>query len=275
MGPQTFTNLIFTHSPLSTRQLVLSAHLDSKYFPPSSPSHGKFIGATDSAVPCVVLFDLAESLTSWLDARKERIRQEGGEQGREDGEQGEGLRIVFFDGEEAFQDWSGIDSIYGAKHLVERWEKPDSLPKGFRELLRERGTRGKVWPKNELERTSHLVLLDLLGAKGPIIRNFYKTTGWFFDEFRESEQKLGQMGLLWPSVGGGGEEYDKVSNEAGRKEKSFFVDRRLPQSWIGTIEDDHLPFLKKGVPVVHLISVPFPKVWHTIGVSFSHHTLLV
>ena len=32
--------------------------------------------------------------------------------------------------------------------------------------------------------------------------------------------------------------------------------------------DDHLPFLAKGVPVVHLIPVPFPSVWHkmTVGI---------
>jgi glutaminyl-peptide cyclotransferase len=28
------------------------------------------------------------------------------------------------------------------------------------------------------------------------------------------------------------------------------------------IEDDHIPFSERGVPVVHLIPVPFPKVWH-------------
>ncbi|VDP61238.1 unnamed protein product [Schistosoma mattheei] len=31
------------------------------------------------------------------------------------------------------------------------------------------------------------------------------------------------------------------------------------------IEDDHIPFVEKGVPVLHLIPLPFPKVWHTIA----------
>lgn len=30
--------------------------------------------------------------------------------------------------------------------------------------------------------------------------------------------------------------------------------------------DDHLPFLHRGVPVVHMIPVPFPVVWHTLAV---------
>ena len=30
------------------------------------------------------------------------------------------------------------------------------------------------------------------------------------------------------------------------------------------IQDDHIPFLRKGVPVLHLIASPFPEVWHTM-----------
>lgn len=29
------------------------------------------------------------------------------------------------------------------------------------------------------------------------------------------------------------------------------------------IEDDHLPFLRRGVKILHLIPYPFPSVWHT------------
>ena len=29
------------------------------------------------------------------------------------------------------------------------------------------------------------------------------------------------------------------------------------------IEDDHLPFMRRGVKIVHLIPYPFPSVWHT------------
>lgn len=111
-GMKPFTNLIFTHDPDATRRLVLSAHLDSKYFP-THPAD-QFVGATDSAAPCAMMLDVAEALTKWLDMRKERVvGREGGEEGRET--QGETLQIVFFDGEEAFKDWTNTDSIYGAK----------------------------------------------------------------------------------------------------------------------------------------------------------------
>ena len=31
------------------------------------------------------------------------------------------LQMVFFDGEEAFVEWSQTDSLYGARHLAEKW----------------------------------------------------------------------------------------------------------------------------------------------------------
>ena len=29
-----------------------------------------------------------------------------------------------------------------------------------------------------------------------------------------------------------------------------------------SIDDDHKPFERKGVPILHIISSPFPSVWH-------------
>lgn len=31
------------------------------------------------------------------------------------------LRLIFFDGEEAFKTWTKSDSLYGSKHLAELW----------------------------------------------------------------------------------------------------------------------------------------------------------
>lgn len=33
-----------------------------------------------------------------------------------------GLMLIFFDGEEAFQEWTSTDSIYGSRHLASKWE---------------------------------------------------------------------------------------------------------------------------------------------------------
>lgn len=112
-GLKPFTNLIFTHDPLAVRRIVLSAHLDSKFYP-TFPEN-QFVGATDSAAPCALLLDLAQGLTEWLEGRRVRVEKAGGEEGGEG--QAETLQIVFFDGEEAFKDWTATDSIYGARFV--------------------------------------------------------------------------------------------------------------------------------------------------------------
>jgi hypothetical protein len=59
-----------------------------------------------------MMLDLAEALNPLLDARHERF-----ESGLEDDEDiaDTTLQLVFFDGEEAFKDWTDTDSIYGAR----------------------------------------------------------------------------------------------------------------------------------------------------------------
>lgn len=38
----------------------------------------------------------------------------------------------------------------------------------------------------------------------------------------------------------------------------------------GMVEDDHIPFMRRGVPILHVISSPFPSVWHTINDDGAH-----
>lgn len=110
-GKKTFTNLIFTKNPKAENRLVFAAHFDSKYFPPTDKPKAQwnggedtlpFIAATDSAVPCAILMDLASSLDRALDRP-----------GRDDKDTT--LQLIFFDGEEAFKDWSATDSLYGSR----------------------------------------------------------------------------------------------------------------------------------------------------------------
>ena len=110
-GEKTFTNLIFTKNPKAENRLVFAAHFDSKYFPPTDTPQAQwnggedtlpFIAATDSAVPCAILLDLAASLDRALD-----------QPGRNDKDTT--LQLIFFDGEEAFKDWSSSDSLYGSR----------------------------------------------------------------------------------------------------------------------------------------------------------------
>ena len=59
-GTKTFTNLIITHNPHAPKKLVLACHYDSKNI---TNGKGNFlIAATDSAVPCAILMDVAKKL---------------------------------------------------------------------------------------------------------------------------------------------------------------------------------------------------------------------
>jgi hypothetical protein len=104
-GPKTFTNLVFTHDPTAERKLVIAAHVDSKFFE-GAPQNG-FVGATDSAVPCGIMLDIATALSPLLDASLQRASGQSGQRTT--------LQMIFFDGEEAFQQWTNTDSIYGAR----------------------------------------------------------------------------------------------------------------------------------------------------------------
>lgn len=36
------------------------------------------------------------------------------------------------------------------------------------------------------------------------------------------------------------------------------------------MEDDHIPFLARGVEILHIIPLPFPAVWHTANDDGEH-----
>lgn len=99
LGKKTFANIIVTHNPDKPSRLVLAAHFDSMYSPDF-----EFIGATDSAIPCGILMNIAETLNDILSDPSSNYRQKD-----------KTLQIIFFDGEEAFHSWSPTDSIYGAR----------------------------------------------------------------------------------------------------------------------------------------------------------------
>ncbi|KAK6009615.1 peptidase, M28 family [Ostertagia ostertagi] len=108
------------------------------------------------------------------------------------------LQLIFFDGEEAFVDWTETDSLYGSRHLAKKWET-------------------KWYPT---------------------------TTGTNFELSREIDRivkaELRQVGCA-------------------NVPRNVFYGSLSPHA----VEDDHIPFMKRGVPILHLIPVPFPHVWHT------------
>jgi len=155
--------------------------------------------------------------------------------------------LSFFDGEEAFHDWTETDSIYGARHLAEKWATTYVQPHTKRRLM-DFGT-------TELSTIEHLILLDLLGASRPSIRSYYLDTAWLFDAMASVESRLGNSGAF---------AYGNEDGMAPGKWTSFFRPRRSSESNFGYVGDDHLPFLRRGVSVLHIIAEPFPHVWHTL-----------
>ena len=80
------------------------------------------MGATDSAAPCAILLDVAEALNPLLDNHKALLEDE-----HEDNPAAyTTLQLIFFDGEEAFKDWTNTDSIYGAR-CVHKSSRRDSV----------------------------------------------------------------------------------------------------------------------------------------------------
>jgi len=108
LGTKRFTNIIATlrGSRTDAQHLVLSAHYDSKLF-----KSFEFLGACDSAVPCIILLRLAEQIAEVVRRRTAASSQPLPQ-----------ITIVFFDGEEAFVEWTDTDSLYGSHHLAARWE---------------------------------------------------------------------------------------------------------------------------------------------------------
>lgn len=127
-------------------------------------------------------------------------------------------------------------------------------------------------PVRKIDSIEHFVLLDLLGAKEPEVPSYFASTDWLYKELVDGEKRLNEGGVLIPR----GEGEDVEERQGGgpvveqRKKgnlKSFFPGG--PVLTYGGIEDDHLPFLANGVPILHLIPRPFPHVWHTLKVSRS------
>uniref|UniRef100_A0A8W7PZI3 Glutaminyl-peptide cyclotransferase n=1 Tax=Anopheles coluzzii TaxID=1518534 RepID=A0A8W7PZI3_ANOCL len=210
LGKLQFANVIASLNPKATRNLVLACHYDSKYFPGQ-----QFIGATDSSVPCAMLITMASMLAPHLESIKARTDLN--------------LQFIFFDGEEAFQNWSERDSLYGARHLAERMERDGTL-----------------------QRMDMLVLLDLLGTPEPNFYSYFAETENWYVQLISAERRLDELGHL--------ENYSTSSVSPTQRTIAYFK----PASVFAGIEDDHIPFLRRGVPILHVIPSPFPEVWHKL-----------
>ena len=185
-GPAPMNNLIGRRAGRTERVILLAAHYETKLmraFP--------FLGANDGGSGTGLLLALAPILA------KQTYNHT--------------IWLVFFDGEEAFQQWSEADSLYGSRHLVE-----------------------KLKASNELSKIGALFLVDMIGDRDLDIRRETNSTPWLTDLVWGTAKRLGY-------------------------ERNF-----LPAS--SPVDDDHIPFLKAGVPAVDLIDFnygPGNRYWHT------------
>lgn len=139
------------------------------------------------------------------------------------------LQLLFFDGEEALFQWTSTDSLYGSRHLAQKMETTPH-PAGATDT-------------NQLHGIDLFVLLDLIGAPSPRFGNQFSSTTHWLSRLQSIEKRLHSMNQL----------VDHPND----------VQYFWPNQPVGHVQDDHIPFLDKGVHILHLIPSPFPSVWHT------------
>lgn len=178
-------NIIGKFPGESSDMVVLAGHYDTLARP-------GFLGANDSGSSTALLLELARV----LGRRPSRPLT---------------VWVVFFDGEEAFRQWSPTDGLYGSRYQAGAWKRAGVL-----------------------NRIKALILVDMIGDNDLALRPDLNSTPW-----------LNQ--LIW-----------QVARDKGYaaqfREETFAV------------EDDHLPFVRAGVPAVDLIDFdygPENRYWHT------------
>jgi len=240
-----FINMIATRdppwiSPGEVGYLTLVAHYDSLMNPKG------FIGAIDSAAPCAFLMHAARSLEPALVKKWASMGGLGMKTEDFDGtfEQHKGVQVIFLDGEEAFGQWSDQDSIYGARSLAEEMES--TLHPAMSTY------------HNAMSSISLFLLLDLLGSPAPIVPSYFKTTHWAYKNMATIADRL-----------------DAISRSASASVSKWFPDYKKSDMsgsrWLGgMVLDDHLPFMARGVEVLHMIPTPFPDVWHNMDDDGEH-----
>ncbi|KAF2691761.1 hypothetical protein K458DRAFT_482473 [Lentithecium fluviatile CBS 122367] len=245
-----FVNVIATRDPPSTGvgdvgRLALVAHYDSKLTPEG------FIGAIDSAAPCAMILHTARSIDKAL------TKKWAAGDGADDLEEKKGVQILLLDGEEAFQSWTATDSLYGARALAESWE-----------FAYHPATSTYSTPLDSIDL---FLLLDLLGSARPTIPSYFKTTHWAYKNMAKIEHRLREHGLFKSSPNHAAK-MAKRENKKKRKEPYFLPEAEKDHNAFrgGYIEDDHIPFMLRGVEILHMIPSPFPHVWHDITDDGEH-----
>ena len=172
--------------------IVILGHYDTVY----PLRNTGFVGANDGGSSTAILLEYANHLRGGAPGKKR---------------DGYSVWLVWTDGEEAVRKWSDTDSIYGARHLAEKWEKDGTLKK-----------------------IKALMVMDMIGDADLDIQRNTKGAPWLLD-------------LIYAAA------------ERGGYQSHFYA-------FQGDIEDDHVPFFKRGVPCADVIDLDYGYqnvFWHT------------
>ncbi len=162
LGRREMTNIWGVVEGKEDSIIILASHYDSKYFEDFA-----FLGANDSGSSSGLLLELARML-------------------KQENSTDYSLWFVFFDGEEAFFDWTSADSIYGSREFVR--------------MLKGRG---------QLRKISALILLDMVGEKDLVLRKEINSMHWMNQIIWDQGGEMG-YGDIFQSRGNTGAQDDHL-----------------------------------------------------------------
>lgn len=195
-GQLAMKNFIVRYPGKKDGVIVLASHYETNY-----PLRNiDFVGANDGAATSAFLIELGNYL-------------------RAHPPEGYSVWLVFDDGEEAIDQWSDRDSLYGTRHLAAKWSQD--------------GTINKI---------KAFLVVDMIGDKDLNIDRDSNSTGWLLDLLARAAKNTGHSSYVFKNA--------------------------------NSVMDDHLPFQKRGVPVLDIIDLEYgaPTSEHPEG--GYHHTAL-
>ena len=142
VGPIRMVNIVGVLCGTSSNVVIVAGHYDTARLKGMT-----FVGANDGGSSAAELLELARVLS-----RRSHVLT---------------YWLVFFDGEEAIDDWSASDSLYGSRHFVE--------------ALRGSG---------KLREVQAVILLDMFGGHDPQFRPEANSTPWLRDVVFTSADRL-------------------------------------------------------------------------------------
>jgi glutaminyl-peptide cyclotransferase len=186
IGPVPLCNFIVRFPGKKPGVIVLGTHYETNY-----PLRNiNFVGANDGASTTGLLMTIADRL------RAETAQSPGKKL------DGYSVWLVFFDGEEAIENWSRSDSTYGSRHLAAKWGGDGTL--------------------NQIKA---FLLADMIGDKDLDIQQETHSAAWLVSIVADAAKKFGYQ--------------------------RYFFQKQMD------VEDDHLPFVERGVPSIDIIDLDY------------------